>query len=139
MKGPGSAPIHNDRLPELGPVPSNVRDGFLSAAGVSYRKTGTYAGIRGEPAPRADLPWRISGSWRASLLLRRGCSSQSVNKMFIACKPTPFVMLTELFKTAERVKILYYVMYRDTFAANQVSKETGQLLFLLTINSQSTL
>jgi predicted nucleotidyltransferase len=34
-------------------------------------------------------------------------------------------MLTELFKTAERVKILYYIMYHDTFTANQVSKETG--------------
>ena len=34
-------------------------------------------------------------------------------------------MLTELFKTKERLKILYYIMYQKSFAVNQVSKETG--------------
>lgn len=34
-------------------------------------------------------------------------------------------MLTELFKTKERLKILYYIMYQKSFAVSQVSKETG--------------
>jgi len=34
-------------------------------------------------------------------------------------------MLTELFKTKERVNILYYVLYQNAFTVNQVSKETG--------------
>ena len=34
-------------------------------------------------------------------------------------------MLTERFKTKERLKILYYIMYQKLFAVNQVSKETG--------------
>ncbi|MBA1343237.1 MAG: hypothetical protein C5S52_06525 [ANME-2 cluster archaeon] len=34
-------------------------------------------------------------------------------------------MLTELFKTKERLKILYYVMYQTSFTVSQVSKETG--------------
>ncbi len=33
-------------------------------------------------------------------------------------------MLTELFKTKERLKILYYIMYQKSFAVSQVSKET---------------
>lgn len=34
-------------------------------------------------------------------------------------------MLTDLFKTEERLKILYYVLYRDNVVVTQVSKETG--------------
>ena len=33
-------------------------------------------------------------------------------------------MLTELFKTEERLKILYYIMYKDEFTVVEVSKET---------------
>lgn len=33
-------------------------------------------------------------------------------------------MLTELFKTEERLKILYYIMYRDEFTVTEVSRET---------------
>lgn len=34
-------------------------------------------------------------------------------------------MLTGLFKTKERVNILYYVLYQNAFTVKQVSKETG--------------
>lgn len=34
-------------------------------------------------------------------------------------------MLTELFKTKERVRIISYLMYQKNFTVNQVSKETG--------------
>lgn len=34
-------------------------------------------------------------------------------------------MLTDLFKSKERVKILYYVLYRDNVSVTRVSKETG--------------
>ncbi len=34
-------------------------------------------------------------------------------------------MLTDLFKSEERVKILYYALYRDTVSVTRVSYETG--------------
>jgi DNA-binding IclR family transcriptional regulator len=34
-------------------------------------------------------------------------------------------MLTELFKTEERVKILRYVMFRSSFSVSEVSRATG--------------
>ena len=34
-------------------------------------------------------------------------------------------MLTDLFKSEERVKILYYVLYRDYVGVTQVYKATG--------------
>ncbi len=34
-------------------------------------------------------------------------------------------MLTELFKTSERLKILYNILYEDEFTVMKVSKETG--------------
>ncbi|NOR60642.1 MAG: ArsR family transcriptional regulator [Methanosarcinales archaeon] len=34
-------------------------------------------------------------------------------------------MLTELFKTKERVRIISYIMYQKNFTVNQVSNETG--------------
>lgn len=34
-------------------------------------------------------------------------------------------MLTELFKTKERVKIISYILYQKSFTVNQVSNETG--------------
>ena len=34
-------------------------------------------------------------------------------------------MLTELFKTKERVKIILYIMYQKNVTVNQVSNETG--------------
>ena len=34
-------------------------------------------------------------------------------------------MLTELFKTKERVRIISYIMYQKNFTVNQVSTETG--------------
>ncbi len=34
-------------------------------------------------------------------------------------------MLTELFKTKERVRIISYIMYQKIFTVNQVSIETG--------------
>src|SRR5208282_6309757 len=35
------------------------------------------------------------------------------------------IMLTYIFKTEQRVKILYYVLYNDSASVTQVSKETG--------------
>lgn len=48
-----------------------------------------------------------------------------MNIKFINCKPKIVFMLTELFKTKKRVKILYYILYQDAFTVSQVSKETG--------------
>lgn len=39
--------FQNNRIPEIGLVPSNAEDGFMAASGVSYWKTGIYAGIIG--------------------------------------------------------------------------------------------
>jgi len=50
---------------------------------------------------------------------------QTVNIKFISRKLIPVFMLTELFKTKERVNILYYILYQNAFTVKQVSKETG--------------
>jgi len=34
-------------------------------------------------------------------------------------------MLTELFKTKERVRIISYILYQESFTVNMVSNETG--------------
>jgi len=39
--------IINNDLPEIGLIPSNAEDGFLAVAGVSYYRTGIYAGLIG--------------------------------------------------------------------------------------------
>jgi ABC-type uncharacterized transport system substrate-binding protein len=39
--------LQNNRIPEIGLIPLTAEDGFMSAAGVSYLKTGMYAGIMG--------------------------------------------------------------------------------------------
>jgi ABC-type uncharacterized transport system substrate-binding protein len=39
--------VHNNKLPELGLIPTYAEDGFLAAAGVSYYKTGVYVGVIG--------------------------------------------------------------------------------------------
>ncbi|HWQ21054.1 MAG TPA: ABC transporter substrate binding protein, partial [Methanotrichaceae archaeon] len=39
--------FQNNLIPEIGLIPSNAEDGFMAAAGVSYWKTGIYAGIMG--------------------------------------------------------------------------------------------
>ena len=45
--------------------------------------------------------------------------------MFITHKLLIIIMLTELFKTEKRVKILYYVLYHNLSGVTEISKETG--------------